>query len=61
MFVGLAIVCDDYFVPALDRIAEGMCHTHPQPWSSEVHITPCLNEVFEIKNELVKLHTPTCK
>ena len=24
MFVGLAIVCDDYFVPALDRIAEGM-------------------------------------
>ena len=23
MFVGLAIVCDDYFVPALDRIAEG--------------------------------------
>ena len=23
MFIGLAIVCDDYFVPALDRIAEG--------------------------------------
>ena len=23
--------------------------------------TPCLNEVFEIKNELGKLHTPTCK
>ena len=27
MFVGLAIVCDDYFVPALDRIAEGMYAT----------------------------------
>ena len=24
MFIGLAIVCDDYFVPALDRIAEGI-------------------------------------
>ena len=23
MFIGLAIVCDDYFVPALDRIADG--------------------------------------
>ena len=23
MFIGLAIVCDDYFVPALDRISEG--------------------------------------
>lgn len=23
MFVGLAIVCDDYFVPALDKIADG--------------------------------------
>ena len=23
MFVGLAIICDDYFVPALDRISEG--------------------------------------
>ena len=23
MFIGLAIICDDYFVPALDRIAEG--------------------------------------
>ncbi len=22
MFMGLAIVCDDYFVPALDRIAD---------------------------------------
>ena len=22
MFVGLAIVCDDFFVPALDRISE---------------------------------------
>ena len=26
MFIGLAIVCDDYFVPALDRIAEGNFH-----------------------------------
>ena len=25
------------------------------------HSTPCLNELFEIKNELRKLHTPTCK
>ena len=25
MFLGLAIVCDDYFVPALDRISEGGC------------------------------------
>ena len=24
MFVGLAIICEDYFVPALDRIAEGI-------------------------------------
>ena len=23
MFIGLAIVCDDYFVPALDRLSEG--------------------------------------
>ncbi len=23
MFMGLAIVCDNYFVPALDRIADG--------------------------------------
>ena len=23
MFIGLAIICDDYFVPALDRISEG--------------------------------------
>ena len=23
MFTGLALVCDDYFVPALDRISEG--------------------------------------
>ena len=23
MFIGLAIVCDDYFVPALDKIADG--------------------------------------
>ncbi len=23
MFMGLAIVCDDYFVPALDKIADG--------------------------------------
>ena len=23
MFLGLAIVCDDYFVPALDKISEG--------------------------------------
>ncbi len=23
MFMGLAIVCDDYFVPALDKLAEG--------------------------------------
>ena len=28
MFVGLAIVCDDYFVPALDRIAEGKSNFH---------------------------------
>ena len=29
MFIGLAIICDDYFVPALDRISEGtsfICH-----------------------------------
>jgi len=25
MFIGLAIVCDDYFVPALDRICDGEC------------------------------------
>ena len=25
MFMGLAIVCDNYFVPALDRISDGMC------------------------------------
>lgn len=36
MFIGLAIVCDDYFVPALDRIAEGstfyqFCQCHPFP------------------------------
>ena len=24
MFIGLAIICDDYFVPALDRISEGI-------------------------------------
>ena len=23
MFMGLAIVCDDYFVPALDKISDG--------------------------------------
>ena len=28
MFIGLAIVCDDYFVPALDRIADGKWTTH---------------------------------
>ena len=24
MFTGLALVCDDFFVPALDRISEGL-------------------------------------
>ena len=28
MFIGLAIVCDDYFVPALDRIADGKWTAH---------------------------------
>jgi sodium/potassium/calcium exchanger 4 len=27
MFTGLALVCDDYFVPALDRISEGKLHS----------------------------------
>jgi len=27
MFTGLALVCDEYFVPALDRISEGIKYT----------------------------------
>lgn len=27
MFIGLAVVCDDYFVPALDKISDGEDHT----------------------------------
>ena len=33
MFIGLAIVCDDYFVPALDRIAEGVIIIFTERWS----------------------------
>ena len=38
MFVGLAIVCDDYFVPALDRIAEGMYLLKPYIMGTGVFI-----------------------
>jgi sodium/potassium/calcium exchanger 4 len=31
MFVGLAIVCDDYFVPALDRLTEGTANFNFRP------------------------------
>ena len=39
MFIGLAIICDDYFVPALDRISEGKLG---------------LNKLYTLKNQLFK-------
>ena len=45
MFLGLAIVCDDYFVPALDKISEG----EQKLYISRLHFYAGLDLIFALK------------
>ena len=56
MFIGLAIVCDDYFVPALDRIAEGKISIFINQMTYSLQIYSLLIYQYSIKRKEVDLY-----